>query len=73
MICASGCSPHGGQLLNLRPADTGRPIGELNLGIEVPNLEERIRSVVATLEATEQEVRTKDGRTFPCGFARAES
>ena len=49
-------TPVAEKLLNLRPADSGRPIGELNLGIGVDDLDRQVVDVIQTLETKELEV-----------------
>ena len=52
------------KVLKLIPADTGRPISELKLGIQVPDLEQQVLRVIETLNAQEIEVRAEDGRWY---------
>jgi two-component system CheB/CheR fusion protein len=56
-------TPVAEKLLNLRPADSGRPIGELNLGIGVDDLEGLVADVIQTLETKELEVVAPKGGT----------
>ncbi len=50
--------------LNMAPGDVGRPIGDLRLGVEVPDLESLLREVMETLTVQEREVETRDGRWY---------
>ncbi|MEO7043134.1 MAG: chemotaxis protein CheB [Gemmatimonadaceae bacterium] len=49
------------RMVNLIATDVGRPIGDIKSNIDVPNLDELITRVIATLEVTEREVRDLDG------------
>ncbi len=55
-------TPSSQKVLNLIPADVGRPISDLKPRINVPNLEELLRRVIESLEPYEQEVRDQEGR-----------
>jgi two-component system CheB/CheR fusion protein len=57
-------TPPAERLLNLIPADLGRPIGDIKLSIEVPDLEELVLEVVATMSAREREVQDRAGRWY---------
>jgi len=50
--------------LNMAPGDVGRPIGDLRLGVEVPDLESLLREVMETLTVQEREVETRDGHWY---------
>ncbi|MBI2215974.1 MAG: PAS domain-containing protein [Candidatus Rokubacteria bacterium] len=50
------------RVLNMAPADVGRPIGDLRLSVEVPDLEALLRDVIETLTVQEREVQARDGR-----------
>lgn len=52
------------RLMNLMPADVGRPIGDMRSNQDVPDLEQIIRTVMRTLKPEEREVRDSDGRWF---------
>jgi len=54
-------TPLAQRVLKLIPADAGRPIGELKLGIQVANLEAQIMDVIENLNTKEQEVQAADG------------
>ncbi|MEO8945273.1 MAG: chemotaxis protein CheB, partial [Gemmatimonadaceae bacterium] len=49
------------RMVNVIATDVGRPIGDIKSNIDVPNLDELIARVIATLEVTEREVRDRDG------------
>jgi two-component system CheB/CheR fusion protein len=55
-LCIRRFTPRAQRTLNLRPGDVGRPIGDLNLGINVPNLEALIQEVIDTLEVKQREI-----------------
>ncbi len=55
-------TPASKDLFNLIPSDIGRPIKDINLGIDVPNLEGMIRSVIDSLNPQEVEVRDRGGK-----------
>jgi two-component system, chemotaxis family, CheB/CheR fusion protein len=50
--------------LNIAPGDVGRPIGDLRLSVDVPDLESLLREVMETLTVQEREVETRDGRWY---------
>jgi PAS domain-containing protein len=54
-------TPLAQRVLKLIPADAGRPIGELKLGIQAANLEAQIMDVIENLNTKEQEVQVADG------------
>jgi two-component system CheB/CheR fusion protein len=55
-------TPGAEKMLNLIPADVGRPIGDLNLSISVQDLEHHLQEVMDTVAVKEFEVRDKQGR-----------
>ena len=55
-------TPMAERMINLIPADVGRPIKDLNLQIEIPDLERRLEEVIDTVSVKEYEVRDKQGR-----------
>ena len=57
-------TPLAEKVLKLIPADTGRLVSELRLGIQVPDLEQQVLRVIETLNAEEKEVRAEDGRWY---------
>jgi two-component system CheB/CheR fusion protein len=52
------------KLLNLIPADIGRPVSDLKPRINAPQLEETIRRVLDTLAPEESEVQDQEGRWY---------
>ncbi|HTK92021.1 MAG TPA: chemotaxis protein CheB [Verrucomicrobiae bacterium] len=52
------------RILDLAPGDVGRPIGDLRLGAEIPDLEGLLRDVIETLTPQEREVTARDGRWY---------
>ncbi len=50
--------------LSMAPGDIGRPIGDLRLSVEVPDLEALLREVIETLTNQEREVEARDGRWY---------
>lgn len=57
-------TPAAGKLLDLHPGDVGRPIGNLKLPIEAPDLEALISEVIDTVRMQEREVQDKLGRWY---------
>ncbi len=57
-------TPRAQEILNLIPADLGRPIGGIKLKIEIPDLEMQTLNVIHSLNAWVQEVRDLEGRWY---------
>ncbi|MBV8129596.1 MAG: PAS domain S-box protein [Planctomycetaceae bacterium] len=57
-------TPAAGKVLNLLPADVGRPIGELKSVVEVSDLEALITGVIDTARSEEREVRDQAGHWY---------
>lgn len=57
-------TPSAGQVLNLIPGDTGRPISHIKPAIRVKNLEELAQAVIQNNEVNESEVDDGQGRYF---------
>jgi len=57
-------TPAAGKVLDLLPGDVGRPIGNLKLPIEAPDLEALIGEVLDTVRMQEREVQDKLGRWY---------
>ena len=57
-------TPAAGKVLNLLPADVGRPIGELKSVVEVSDLEALITGVIDTVRTEEREVRDRAGHWY---------
>jgi two-component system CheB/CheR fusion protein len=52
------------RVLNVAPSDVGRPIGNLRLSVDVPDLEVVLRDAIETLTIQEREVQARDGRWY---------
>jgi two-component system, chemotaxis family, CheB/CheR fusion protein len=60
-------APTADSLFHVIPADCGRPIGELRLGIRqlsIEELEQQVRQVIRNLNAHEEQVQAQDGRWY---------
>jgi two-component system CheB/CheR fusion protein len=57
-------TPAAEKLLNLIPADLGRPIGHIKPNIHCPDLEAMISEVIETVTIREREVQDGDGLTY---------
>ena len=57
-------TPTAKSLLNLIDADIGRPIGNIRPNVSVPDLEARVRQVIATMSVQSIEVQDRDGRCY---------
>ena len=57
-------TPPAEKLLNLRAADVGRPVHDLRLKLEIPNLDQLISNVMDTITVHEQEVRDARGQWY---------
>jgi len=57
-------TPAAQGMLNMIVGDVGRPISDLARNIDLPDLEQRIRDVMATRTLKEVEVQDKQGRWF---------
>lgn len=51
-------------IINLRDRDIGRPLSDLTTSLEYAELQEDVRETVRTLEFSEKQIRTDDGRWF---------
>ena len=51
-------------MFNIREADIGRRLSELNPSIEMPDLDNLLRDVIETLSIRERKVRDRTGRQF---------
>ena len=52
------------RVFNIAPGDVGRPIGDLRLSVEIPDLEALLREVMETLTVQEHDVQARDGRWY---------
>lgn len=57
-------TPMAEKLFNLIPADVGRPIGDLKLNLDIPDLEQLVIEVIETVSVREREVRDKQGHWY---------
>ena len=57
-------TPVSERVLNAAPGDIGRPIGDLRLSVEVPELEALLRGAIETLAVQDREVMARDGRWY---------
>jgi two-component system CheB/CheR fusion protein len=57
-------NPAAQEMLNLIPADLGRPIGDIRLKVQVPDLESVSKEVLNTLNIQELEVQDREGRWY---------
>ncbi len=51
-------------IMNLLPADLGRPVGDLKANVDVPDLERLITEVIDEVQVREREVRDREGRWY---------
>lgn len=63
-LCIRRFTPCAKTLLNLIDADVGRPIGNIRPNVSIPDLETRVREVIATISSQSVEVQDRDGRCF---------
>jgi two-component system, chemotaxis family, CheB/CheR fusion protein len=54
-------TPQAQKMLGLMPGDVGRPFGNINLSIEIPNLDAIIAKVMATSASLDFELTNRDG------------
>jgi len=52
------------RLISLRDTDIGRPLGELTLRLDYPDLEDDVREMLRTLMPCEREERSRDGAWY---------
>jgi two-component system CheB/CheR fusion protein len=57
-------TPAAGKLLNLLPSDVGRPLSNLKLTVEVPDLEALVTEVIDSVQVREREGRDAEGRRY---------
>jgi two-component system, chemotaxis family, CheB/CheR fusion protein len=57
-------TPPARKIMNLLPADLGRPIGDLKANVGVPHLEALIAEVIDEVQPREREVRDREGRRY---------
>ena len=61
-LCVRRFTPSAGKLLNLVPGDVGRPIGNIKLAVDLPDLEAMVAEVIESVQPKEREVRDRAGR-----------
>ncbi|HUE67523.1 MAG TPA: ATP-binding protein, partial [Candidatus Acidoferrum sp.] len=57
-------TPKARSILNVVPADVGRPLDDIKATVGVPDLDRRIAEVIDTMVMTESEVQDRDGRWY---------
>ncbi len=57
-------TPRAREILNVVPADVGRPLNDIRANLDVPDLDERIAEVLRTMATREAEVRDREGRWY---------
>ena len=57
-------TPTAEKLLHLLPGDVGRPIGDIRLHLDIPDIEGLISEVIDCEHEVKREVRTEDGRWY---------
>jgi PAS domain S-box-containing protein len=55
-------TPQAERLLNLVPADIGRPLRDVKLTVDLPELEQLVLEVIETVAPQQREARDRDGR-----------
>ncbi|MBV9386612.1 MAG: PAS domain-containing protein [Chroococcidiopsidaceae cyanobacterium CP_BM_ER_R8_30] len=57
-------TPSAQSIFNLIPTDVGRPIGDINHNLNIPDLEAQVLKVIHTLSVKEQEVQDQEGHWY---------
>jgi two-component system CheB/CheR fusion protein len=57
-------TPKARPILNLLPADVGRPIDDIKLNVAIEHLDQKISEVIDTVVPHEEEVQGREGRWF---------
>jgi len=57
-------TPAAEEMLNLIPADVGRPLGNIKMSVSIPDLDELLLEVIDTVSVRECEVRDAHGRLY---------
>lgn len=57
-------TPAAERIFNLLPTDVGRSFGAIRHSLDVPDLEELLAGVIATMTVCEREVQDRDGRWY---------
>jgi two-component system CheB/CheR fusion protein len=57
-------TPVSERILGIAPTDIGRPLGDLRISADIPDLESVVRNVIDSLAVQEREVKARDGRWY---------
>ena len=57
-------TPKARSILNVVPSDVGRPLDDIRINVDAPDLSQRISGVIETNVMYESEVRDRDGRWY---------
>ena len=57
-------TPMAESMLNLIPTDVGRPLTDIKLAVDVPDLEAILTDVIETMQPFQRDVRDRNGRWF---------
>jgi two-component system CheB/CheR fusion protein len=57
-------TPAAEKALNLIPSDVGRPLHDIKLSVQVPDLEGKILRAIETATSVEEEVQNRDGNVY---------
>jgi two-component system CheB/CheR fusion protein len=63
-LCIRRFTPAAEKILNLIPADLGRPIGHVRLTVDLPDLDALLAEVLATVSVVEREVQDRNGHWY---------
>lgn len=63
-LCIRRFTPLAQRILNLIPTDVGRPLGDINHNLNLPDLEQQLLDVINTLSVKEQEVQDREGHWY---------
>jgi len=63
-MCIRRFTPTAEKLFNLIPTDVGRPVSDIKMNFEVPDLDELVTEVMDSMSVRELEVRDKQGRWY---------
>ena len=57
-------TPKARHILNVVPADLGRPLDDIKANVDVPDLDRQVAEVIDTMAMTESEVQDRDGHWY---------
>jgi len=57
-------TPKARNILNVVPSDLGRPLDDIKVNVDVPDLDRQVAEVIDTMAMTESEVQDRDGRWY---------